>query len=154
MILPKIKARSKKRLGRGYGSGKGGHTSSRGTKGQKARTKIHPVFMGTKMKKSLIKRTPLLRGKGKFKSIKNTVIVDISALETIPNGTVVTKDILVKYKIVDEKQVSGKNIKILGKSKINKKFAFEVLASKSVLDQMSEEKEKGTTKPKDKKTKK
>ena len=31
--LPKIAARGKKRVGRGYGSGKGGHTSGRGQKG-------------------------------------------------------------------------------------------------------------------------
>ena len=36
-LLPTKKNKSKKRLGRGYGSGKGGHTVGRGTKGQKAR---------------------------------------------------------------------------------------------------------------------
>ena len=57
---------AKKRLGRGYGSGKGGHTSSRGQKGQKARTDVHVLFEGLKVKKSTIKKFPLLRGKGKF----------------------------------------------------------------------------------------
>lgn len=66
--LPKIKTKSKKRLGRGIGSGKGGHTSSRGQKGQKSRGSINILFEGMKMKKSLIKRLPLQRGKGKFKS--------------------------------------------------------------------------------------
>lgn len=65
--LPAIKRKSKKRVGRGYGSGKGGHTSGRGQKGQKARGKISPLFEGTKVKKSLIQRLPLQRGKGKFK---------------------------------------------------------------------------------------
>lgn len=69
--LPKIKTKSKKRLGRGYGSGKGGHTSSRGQKGQKVRGKIHPLFEGQKNKKSLIQRLPLLRGKGKNKPQKS-----------------------------------------------------------------------------------
>lgn len=59
---------AKKRLGRGYGSGKGGHTSSRGQKGQKSRTKIHILFEGLKVKKSTLKKFPLLRGKGKFKA--------------------------------------------------------------------------------------
>ncbi|MFH1960896.1 MAG: 50S ribosomal protein L15, partial [Patescibacteria group bacterium] len=38
--LPKLKGsrRSAKRVGRGIGSGKGGHTSGRGNKGQKARS--------------------------------------------------------------------------------------------------------------------
>lgn len=57
---------STKRLGRGYGSGKGGHTSGRGQKGQKSRTKIHILFEGLKVKKSTLKKFPLLRGKGKF----------------------------------------------------------------------------------------
>ena len=35
--LPKITKPKNKRLGRGYGSGKGGHTSSRGQKGQNSR---------------------------------------------------------------------------------------------------------------------
>ena len=39
-----------KRLGRGYGSGKGGHTSGRGQKGQKSRTNIHILFEGLKVK--------------------------------------------------------------------------------------------------------
>lgn len=64
--LPKVVLRGKKRLGRGYGSGKGGHTVGRGQKGQKARNKIGILFEGMKMKKSLIKRLPLQRGKGKF----------------------------------------------------------------------------------------
>jgi len=57
---------AKKRLGRGYGSGKGGHTSSRGQKGQKTRSKMHILFEGLKVKKSTLKKFPLLRGKGKF----------------------------------------------------------------------------------------
>lgn len=68
--LPRIVERSKKRLGRGYGSGKGGHTVGRGQKGQKARGKIHPLFTGTKTKKSLLQRLPLLRGKGRLKPKK------------------------------------------------------------------------------------
>jgi large subunit ribosomal protein L15 len=56
-----------KRLGRGYGSGKGGHTSGRGQKGQKSRGNMGILFEGVKVKKSFFKRLPLLRGKGKFK---------------------------------------------------------------------------------------
>jgi len=66
--LPKVVAKSKKRVGRGMGSGKGSHTTGRGQKGQKARGKINVLFEGMKMKKSLLKRLPLMRGKGKFHS--------------------------------------------------------------------------------------
>lgn len=64
--LPKVVHKSKKRVGRGMGSGKGSHTSGRGQKGQKSRGKISVLFEGMKMKKSLLKRLPLVRGKGKF----------------------------------------------------------------------------------------
>jgi ribosomal protein L15 len=66
ITLPKVVRRPKKRLGRGIGSGKGGHTSSRGQKGQKSRGKIGVLFEGMKVKKSLLKRLPKMRGKGKF----------------------------------------------------------------------------------------
>lgn len=64
--LPKVVKRPKKRVGRGMGSGKGSHTSGRGQKGQKSRSHINVLFEGMKMKKSLLKRLPLMRGKGKF----------------------------------------------------------------------------------------
>lgn len=69
--LPKVIKRSKKRVGRGVGSGKGSHTSGRGQKGQKSRGKVGVLFEGMKMKKSLLKRLPLMRGKGKFHPKKN-----------------------------------------------------------------------------------
>ncbi len=68
--LPKVVTKSKKRLGRGMGSGKGSHTSSRGQKGQKSRGHIGVLFEGMKMRKSFLKRLPLMRGKGKFHAKK------------------------------------------------------------------------------------
>lgn len=68
--LPKIKTKEAKRVGRGIGSGKGGHTVGRGQKGQRTRGKINLLFEGTKVKKSLIQRLPMLRGKGRFKPKK------------------------------------------------------------------------------------
>lgn len=68
--LPKIVAKSKKRVGRGMGSGKGSHTSGRGQKGQKSRGTIGVLFEGMKMRKSFLKRLPLVRGKGKFHAKK------------------------------------------------------------------------------------
>lgn len=64
--LPKVITKKRKRVGRGMGSGKGSHTSGRGQKGQKARGSVSILFEGMKMKKSLLKRLPLMRGKGKF----------------------------------------------------------------------------------------
>jgi ribosomal protein L15 len=65
--LAKIVQRKGKRVGRGYGSGKGGHTVGRGQKGQKTRNKIGILFEGIKVKKSLLKKLPLVRGKEKNK---------------------------------------------------------------------------------------
>ena len=68
--LPKVVTKSKKRVGRGMGSGKGSHTSGRGQKGQKSRGHIGVLFEGMKVRKSYFKRLPLLRGKGKFHAKK------------------------------------------------------------------------------------
>ncbi len=73
--LSKGTKKGKKRIGRGYGSGRGGHASTRGTKGQKSRGKIGLFFQGTKLKKSWLKRLPLARGKGKLKPKKAPVVV-------------------------------------------------------------------------------
>ena len=47
-ILIKTTQKRHKRIGRGHGSGRGGHTSTRGNKGQKAREDIGLLFEGTK----------------------------------------------------------------------------------------------------------
>ncbi len=98
--LPKIVAKSKKRRGRGYGSGKGGHTVGRGQKGQKSRRKMGVLFEGVKVKKSLLKRLPLRRGKGKFKAKGKPLIVKLSYLNLLPAGTKVDIEALVKAGIV------------------------------------------------------
>ena len=65
--LNRVVKNSKKRIGRGGGSGKGSHTVGKGQKGQKSREKVSINFFGTKMKKSLLKRLPFQRGKGRLK---------------------------------------------------------------------------------------
>ncbi|KRT67687.1 MAG: 50S ribosomal protein L15, large subunit ribosomal protein L15 [candidate division WWE3 bacterium CSP1-7] len=44
--LTRIVKGKKKRVGRGYGSGKGGHTTGRGAKGQKVRNRVRSSFEG------------------------------------------------------------------------------------------------------------
>lgn len=65
--LPKIVINKKKRLGRGLGSGKGSKSGRGTTRHQKARTTIPLHFEGGQGR--MVKRFPLLRGKGKNKSI-------------------------------------------------------------------------------------
>jgi len=96
--LPKIVLKKKKRVGRGYGSGKGGHTAGRGQKGQKSRNKVSILFEGTKMRKSLIKRLPFLRGKGKFKSSqRKPITINLKYLNLLPSNTEVTLKTLIKH---------------------------------------------------------
>src|SRR5258706_704322 len=71
--LPKITSNKDKRLGRGFGSGVGGHTVGRGTKGHRARTgKSVPLwFEGGQL--PLVRRLPFWRGKFRFKSLNAPV---------------------------------------------------------------------------------
>src|SRR3970282_2560170 len=92
--MSSIKIKKSKRLGRGYGSGRGGHTVGRGTKGQKARGKVCILFEGMKMKKSFIKRLPLSRGKGRFKGKSKPIIVKLEYLNMLPASSKVDKEAL------------------------------------------------------------
>lgn len=124
----KVKTRSNKRLGRGYGSGKGGHTSSRGTKGQKARSKVGILFEGMKLKKSLLRRLPITRGKGKFVAHPKPVIVKLESLNVFNDGAKVNIESLVKQGLVKEKEM-GRGAKILGNGKLAKKLEVCVFTS-------------------------
>jgi len=128
--LAKTKIKNKKRVGRGYGSGRGGHTAGRGTKGQKSRSKIGILFEGVKVRKSLYKRLPLRRGKGKFKAKSKPLIIDISLLNIFPDKSKVNLQTLNKYQIVKTKD-SYNGVKILGKSGLTKKLEIHIPISKS-----------------------
>jgi len=130
--LPKITARKKKRVGRGYGSGKGGHTVGRGQKGQKARNSVGILFEGTKMRKSLIKRLPFLRGKGKFKSFKKKpVVINLKYLNLLPDGTEVSLKTLTKYNLIKAGQEEKNMVKILGDGQLTKKLIIKLPISKA-----------------------
>lgn len=64
----------KTRLGRGYGSGHGGHTSTRGMKGQKSRTggKVRLAFEGGQL--PLVKRLPHKKGFNRTNKIVNKIV--------------------------------------------------------------------------------
>ncbi len=134
--LPKIVSRGKKRVGHGIGSGKGGHTSSRGMKGQKSRRKIHPLFEGTKNKKSLLQRLHLMRGKGKLKSLKaNPFTINLENLNSLPEKSVVDVQTLVKNGIVS-KQALRVGVKVLSQGDIQKALTIAVPASKKALEKI------------------
>lgn len=131
MNLPKIVKGRKKRVGSGYGSGKGGHTTGRGTKGQKARHKIPILFEGVKVKKSLIRRLPVRRGKGKFKGHDKPLIVKVEALNLLPSGSKVNIEILVKAGVINLGDAQKYGVKILGGGKVNKKLEVQLPISAS-----------------------
>jgi large subunit ribosomal protein L15 len=129
--LPKVVSKRQKRLGRGFGSGKGGHTVGRGQKGQKSRGGINILFEGMKVKKSFIKRLPLRRGKDKFKAGGKPLIVKLGHLELLPAGTEVNLEALVKHGIVDGTDAKRFGVKILGDGKLTKKLNITLPISKS-----------------------
>lgn len=100
---------SKKRLGRGVGSGMG-KTSTRGHKGQWARSGggVRPGFEGGQM--PLFRRLPK-RGFSNAPFKKEYSIVNLAQLERFAAGTVVTPELLKENRIV-RKMKDG--IKILG----------------------------------------
>ena len=127
--LPKIKRRSKKRLGQGHGSGKV-KTAGRGTKGQKSRNKVPLYFEGGAL--PLIKRLPFRRGKGRNKSFRNTpIVVNIKYLNNLPKNQVVEIDSLIKYGIVKADDAKEFGVKILGDGEINQSLIIKLPISKS-----------------------
>jgi len=133
--LPKSITRNKKRLGRGYGSGKGGHTSSRGAKGDNARGKVALLFEGTKMKKSFLKRLPLFRGKGKNKAhYQKPLIINLDHLNLLDkNIKIVDLAVLIKNNLVDEKKAKAFGVKILGNGELKRAFKTALPCSASAL---------------------
>lgn len=136
MQLTKVVTKRKKTIGRGRGSGKGGHTVGRGQKGQKSRGDLNVLFEGLKMKKSLIKRLPLMRGMGRFKSSVKSMAVDVKRLDSLKDGSVLSLETLIKNKIVKANNAIKYGVKIVGKSKVTKKFKLELPASESAKQQI------------------
>ena len=144
MNLPKTVAKHKKAQGRGMGSGKGSHTSGRGQKGQKSRGSVHILFEGMKMKKSLLKRLPKMRGKGKFHENIKAIDIKIERLEKIPAGSVITTALLVKYGILKARLAKLHGVKIIGIGDNKKKFKFEVSTAKRSVVKVSEQEVKAS----------
>lgn len=124
--LTKVVARSKKRIGRGIGSGRG-KTSGRGTKGQKARGKIPARFTGGV---ALYRKLPLRRGLGNPKISDKPNIIQVSTLNEFRSGSVVDLDALISQKLIKEKEVSV-GVKILGSGSLKQKLKVKLPVSAS-----------------------
>ena len=132
---PKIN-KSKIRVGRGIGSGKG-KTSGRGVKGQKSRSGVAiKSFEGGQM--PLYRRLP----KRGFNSInkEKIAILNLDKIQsyiekkTINTSEILNSSSLKKLKLINK---NSKKLKILGSGEIKDKINIEAdLASKSALEKL------------------
>lgn len=119
--LSSVRKSLPKRLGRGYGSGKGGHNSSRGQKGQNSRQGggVAIWFEGGQL--PLIKRMPMQRGKSKLKVVRPTAELNLTELHNM-KADVVTLDTLKLEKVIDPR---FKKAKIIASGEIIRKVTVE-----------------------------
>jgi len=108
-----------KRVGRGIGSGHG-KTSTRGHKGQKARSGggVRPGFEGGQM--PLQRRLPKRGFTNIFK--KYYAVVNVGDLERFEDGTVVTPELLREAGLVNK---AKDGVKILGSGELTKKLTVQ-----------------------------
>ena len=109
--------KSRKRVGRGIG-GKGGKTAGRGTKGQKARSKIRVGFEGGQLPLAI--RTPKLRGfnnpfRVEYQAI-NLDTIQESGLDEISPETLFAQGLVSK----------GALVKVLGRGELSRKVTIKV----------------------------
>ncbi len=123
--LPAIVSKNKKRVGRGYGSGVGGHTSSRGMKGQKSRSgsKVPLYFEGGNL--PLVKRLPMLRGKKRLEVVKPTLELTLNDLQAIQAETISRETL----KLIGILKPQYKKVKIIATGTISKPVTVEGIAT-------------------------
>lgn len=124
--LTKITTKRAKRVGRGIGSGVGGHTTGRGAKGDNVRGHGKLTFDGTKIKKSWLKRLPFLRGKHRLLPKEDTFTVSLIQLSNwFKDGSIVDrKSVFEKVGKLSKKDLT-KKVKVLSTGEINKKLTFK-----------------------------
>lgn len=135
--LLKSKEKKNKRIGQGWGSGKGKY-STKGQKGQKAREDIKPLFEGGQ--NVIYKHLPMLRGKFKNKPMHpDELVLNIQDLErnsNVKNGTVIDKAFLIKIGLVTNSKALKRTIKLLSKGVLTKKLIVKIPASKSAIEKI------------------
>lgn len=129
-LLPKIIIKKNKRLGRGLGSNKGAKSGRGTTRHQKARQNIPLHFEGGQAR--MVKKFPLLRGKGRNKSFTlKPIVINLDQLNKFEDGDTVTIEKLIKKNIIKENdRIRG--VKVLNKGKLEKKLIVQIPTSKEV----------------------
>lgn len=129
--LPKTIETPKKRLGRGFGSGVGGHTVGRGQKGQKTRGLIPLWFEGGQL--PLVRRTPFIKGKHRFQIINlQPITVDFDRLEKFPENSLIDALFLSTALKLSEKEAK-RGFKIIATGKLTKPLQIAVSASAGAI---------------------
>lgn len=116
-VLKKLTDKPKKRIGRGYGTGKGGHTVGRGTKGQRARKSGEAPAWYEGGQLPLIKRLPMQRGKARFNVLVPTAEVTLAHLNKM-TAEVITLDALKLEKVIHAR---FQRAKVIANGKIERK---------------------------------
>ena len=137
--LIKIKSKKKKIIGRGIGSGKGGHTVGRGAKGQSSRTGFRKLRSW--IRESKIRSLPKLKGIGRRKTLgkeKKYTVINLKDIENLNPKTTVTKMYLKEKGLISN---VNDEVKILGTGKVSFKIDPKgFLMSKSVKNQLDKSK--------------
>jgi len=136
--LPKITDKKQKRPGRGYASGKGGHTTFRGVKGTKSRYNVPLTFSGTKIKKGWLKRLPFWPGKGRQKGSPSLIGINVDRLEAnFKNKDKVNLETLKEKGLITSSEAK-RGIKILGRGKLTKKLIVELPCSEGAEEKINQ----------------
>ena len=114
----------RKRIGRGPGSGRGGHTSTRGQKGQGSRSgsSTRPGFAGGQL--PLARRLPK-RGFNNKKFATLYIPVNLESLNQFDDGATVDEAALRAAGLVNGR---GDGVKILGHGELEKKLTVKAAA--------------------------
>lgn len=124
--LVKTVSKSKKRVGRGLGSGKG-KTAGRGTKGQKARGKVALGFIGGTL--PMYKKFPFKRGIGNPKRSAKMVTLSLGKLAVFTEGATVDLQSVVEKGLVSESNAKKYGVKITGMGEVTKNLAVKLPVS-------------------------
>lgn len=124
-----------KRRGRGYGSGVGGHTVGRGTKGQKSRSGHKSLIFFEGGNTPFFRRMPKYRGFNRPQKIVNSVVNVGDLQEAYKSGDTVNVETLFEKKLIRK---NTESVKILGEGELKKKLTVEdVKISSSALDKIT-----------------
>ncbi len=127
----KVKETGKKRLGQGYGSGKGGHTSSRGQKGQKSRGSVRLSFTGSSW--VWFKRLPFIRGKSRFGGLSKRYTISLNDLNRFKAGTTINLDVLRAAGLIGKSEGVKTMVRFVGCGTLSKKLTVNVPASATAV---------------------